>query len=54
MKSGNNVVCRGAGTGIYAHGIEGYDCIDVTIENTKIVNATKETDIDDKTAKVRR
>ena len=50
----NNVVCRGAGTGIYAHGIEGYDCIDVTIENTKIVNATKETDIDDKTAKVRR
>ncbi|MCI6829495.1 MAG: glycosyl hydrolase family 28 protein [Prevotella sp.] len=50
----NNVVCRGAGTGIYAHGIEGYDCIDVTIENTKIVNATKETDIDDKTAKVKR
>ena len=50
----NNVVCRGADTGIYAHGIEGYDCIDVTIENTKIVNATKETDIDDKTAKVRR
>ena len=50
----NNVVCRGAGTGIYAHGIEGYDCIDVTIENTKIVNATKETDIDDTTAKVRR
>ena len=50
----NNVVCRGAGTGIYAHGIEGYDCIDVTIEHTKLVNATKETDIDDKTAKVRR
>ena len=49
----NNVVCRGAGTGIYAHGIEGYDCIDVTIENTTIVNAKKATDIDDKTAKVR-
>ena len=50
----NNVVCRGAGTGIYAHGIEGYDCIDVTIEDTTIVNAKKATDIDDKTAKVRR
>lgn len=50
----NNVVCRGADTGIYAHGIEGYDCIDVTIENTTIVNAKKATDIDDKTAKVKR
>lgn len=50
----NNVVCRGAGTGIYAHGIEGHDCIDVTIQNTTIVNAKKETDIDDRTAKVRR
>ena len=49
----SNVVCRGAGKGISAHGITGHDCIhDITISNTKIVDAWQPLDIDDKTAKV--
>ncbi|MBQ7512273.1 MAG: glycoside hydrolase family 28 protein [Prevotella sp.] len=50
----NNVVCRGAKTGILASGILGLDNVkDIDIQNTTIVYHGKDKQIDEKTAKLK-
>lgn len=49
-----NVTCRGAKTAIYAHGIEGQDCVhDINISNSTIVYNKTGLDVDEKTAKLK-
>jgi len=50
----DNVICRGAKTGILAKGILGLDNVkDIDIKNTTIIYQGKDKDIDEKTAKLK-
>lgn len=43
----SNVICRGAKTGISAHGLSGYDCLkNITIDNSTFFYTKKDKDID--------
>ena len=49
-----NITCRGAKTAIYAHGIDGQNCVhDVYISNSTLVYNKTGLDVDDKTAKLK-
>lgn len=44
----SNVVCRGAKTGVSAHGLPGYECLkNITISNSTFFYTSKDKDIDD-------
>lgn len=49
-----NIACRGAKTAIYAHGIDGQNCVhDIYISNSTLVYNKTGLDVDDKTAKLK-